>query len=529
MRKNIQIWLLASACLLSGCGSDGTSGGGSVVLPSPTSAPTPSSSPSPPTGPEKPSGIKNIVVFLVDDLANIDANFMRGFSKNRATPQIDALAQESLVLQQFHVSTPLCTPSRYTFLTGRYASKSLARQYRSRLESEGSSVPEYFSQITSAEDTLPKKLRRLGFKTGIAGKNHVTQSFEFKGIDFNSSISNPGVKEAIARSQLENIKALNDIGFDEVECLYPGQVDLNPVIELRVHNLDCITKGAIDFIERNKAKKFFLVDALTIPHTPLKPEFSWRADPSLSAYGRLPAPPQVLPTRESLSTRVAGMGKPGDENFLWLDDSVGAVISKLKSEGLLESTLILFMGDHGMEGKGSIYYSGSHTPAFIYYKGKRGASQALISNVDIYNTFLDILGLEGEKEGDGYSFSQLLTENTFLGRSEVFLELGYARSIISDKHQYIAVRHSDYIRNTLSAIGKRPTHWPRYDGPQPLELAVLQQFPSFYDADQLYDLSLDPSEKRNVITNSAYRPNIDAMQSRMSVYVSGTPGRFVVK
>ena len=99
---------------------------------------------------------------------------MQSGPTKRDTPTIDALAAQSLVLGNYQVTTSICTPSRYSMFTGNYASRATNADFLNRLKTEGSAVPEFNALITTKENTLPKRLKALGFRTGFTGKDHMT-------------------------------------------------------------------------------------------------------------------------------------------------------------------------------------------------------------------------------------------------------------------------------------------------------------------------------------------------------------------
>jgi arylsulfatase A-like enzyme len=138
----------------------------------------------------------------------------------------------------------------------------------------------------------------------------------------------------------------------------------------------------------------------------------------------------VLPPRETLTERTiqAGITGLGKENVLWLDDALGALISKLEEHNILENTIIFFFNDHGQHAKGTLYQGGVHNPSIVWKHGGfvcGTTSKAKITNVDFAPTILEMAGyeLEGD-EFDGHSFKPVLDGKAYHSGKACILSLG---------------------------------------------------------------------------------------------------------
>jgi len=519
-----------SACLLSACGAGSSSGG--APTPAPTPSPTPQSTPTPSPTPAAGPVPTHFVVFVLDDLSVDDANFMQ-VKGGKYTPQLDALAAQSTVLTNYQIVTPVCTASRYSLLTGNYPSRATNGVFQRRLVREGAAIPEFNVAITAADMTLPRRLQALGYRTGFTGKDHVSDT-TYPAIAAGAKSSDPGMTDVLESDRQLGIAGVHNMGFDEVYAVYPANVYEWPVTDLRVHNLDWIVDGALKFIDANADKKFFLEVSLTVPHYPFDAAHSWNADPRATPFGFLPQAPNVMPARSTLTSRVKTAGYPGNENFLWMDDAIGAVLDSLKSHGLSDSTAILVEGDNGVTVdpvsgetlKGEIYIPGTWTPAFWYYRGIKGRIDELTSNLDFQPTILEITGQQ--PVGDGVSLLPLLEGNPGPVRPNLYLEIGYARSVIEGDYQYIAVRHTPYIKNLAATKGFPLTHWVGYGGPHALELITMKEFAHFFDPDQLYNFRSDPGEQNNLYGQINYQATSDHLRGVMRAQASKMPGTFEV-
>ena len=319
--------------------------------------------------PERPP---NIVFIIADDMHRHMFNCLpegrhpRGKAKN-LTPAIDRLAAEGTLMLGQLVSAPVCTPSRYCCLTGLYASRSKSPSFIGETDREGQSVVQWTSFITD-EDSLPMRLKRAGYTTGFVGKNHVFKG-DIEKVGYGEDPKDPKVAARLRQRQRQAEKIIRRGGFDHVSRLYYENPDHNGPRELAVHNMDWTTDGALDFIDHEKDKPFFLYYATTTPHGPGEPDRSWNADPRIIPTGYLKKPLDVLPPRDSIPKRIAEAGLRPDSarcNLLWLDDSVAAIVSRLEQYNLDDNTIIVFFNDHGQAAKGTLYQGGISSPSIIW-------------------------------------------------------------------------------------------------------------------------------------------------------------------
>ena len=290
-----------------------------------------------------------------------------------------------VVFTNFHTTSPICTPSRYSLFTGNHASRARNAEFQRRMQRENMALPEFNTYIEPSEITLPRLLQGQGYRTGFVGKNHVVAGSQELPVSRGADLNDPVVRTQLEAAYEEQRDKIKGIGFDEVYSVYRKNPDDNPIAALRVHNLDWIVQGALRFIDNSQGAPFFLYFSSTIPHGPLEPEKSWNADPRATARGLLDTAPGVLPSRDDLSDRVRQAGFDGQENALWLDDSIAAVLDRLIELQLLDKTPILFISDHGMAAKGSIYDGGTRTPAMLWRSAELdvGRSSTAIANTDV--------------------------------------------------------------------------------------------------------------------------------------------------
>ena len=330
----------------------------------------------------------NIVFILYDDMGYGDLGAGATGSTMIATPNIDTLAAGGVTLTDFHSPSPVCTPSRAGYLTGRLAPRA---GLPSVVSPTGSITSFLFStlgpphtnvRLPAEEITLADLLRAAGYATGMVGKWHLGDR----------SPSLP-----------------NDMGFDsyfgalysndmEPFALYANRDIVVPAPADQRYLTERYTLAATDYIEQHAQDRFFLYFAHNFPHDPLsvRDERSGRSKAGL--YG------DVLEE---------------------IDDSVGAIVAALERTGNLDNTLIIitsdngpwFLGDAGSQRgrKGNTFEGGMRVPFIAHWpaaiEGGR-TEHAMAMGIDLLPTVLDLLQLPPppDRRLDGRSMLQVLTQ-----------------------------------------------------------------------------------------------------------------------
>jgi arylsulfatase A-like enzyme len=504
------------------------------------------------------SSKSNIIFFIADDMYPEMFNCLpQGKGKN-LSPNLDRLANEGVIMENQYVVSPVCTPSRYNCLTGKYASRSTCKQFLNKTkQEEGQTVIQWNSFITEKDKILPHYLKELGYKTGMVGKNHVIEANGLLGFpDFKASANDPGIKKKILENYEKVQQAILKNGFDYADGIYHNNPDFIGVEELAVQNMDWIAEAGLNFIEQNYDNPFFLYFATTIPHGPSNAERSWEANPKITAKGYLDEAPNVLPARNTLSERLkkAGISERGKENVLWLDDALGALLDKLKAYGILDNTIIFFFNDHGQHAKGTLYQGGVYNPSIIWQsKGFKcgGKSQAKIQNIDFAPTILEMAGAKNSDNNfDGKSFKPVLDGKKSESRESLFFELGYARAVIKGDFKCYAVRYPEYAKNRTSQqqdsvltfynktrefrnmriVNRDPakpfSHLEVVPGGGEAEHESYGKLPGYFDADQLYNLKNDPGEMKNLVKDSKHMQILSEMKNELQKYLDDLPGKY---
>ena len=500
----------------------------------------------------------NIIFFIADDMRSEMFNCLPEGQGKNWTPNMDRLAREGTLMMGQHVSSPVCTPSRYSCLTGRYASRAINDAFiQFTQKQQGQTVIQWNSFITEMDETLPRFLQKAGYKTGMVGKNHVVDVknlYRFPSYDLDPKSSE--IKQKL-KDNSEKIKtAIRRIGFDYVSHVYHNNPNFIGLKALAVQNLDWITEGGIEFIDKSGEQPFFLYFATTVPHSPTEPKRSWNADPLVTANGYLKVPPNVMPPRHTIPKRIreAGLEGKNRENLLWLDDSLGALIQRLEKHNLMDNTIIFFFNDHGQNAKGTIYQGGVHNPSIIWKKGGFPCGticETHVSNIDFAPTILEMAGcgISGTRF-DGHSFYPALQGSKKPIHEALYFELGFVRGIRQGRWKYIALRYPEYARKmtlekrkellekynegrrfrNMVIVNTDPSkpfsHLEVLPGGGHAEFESTGKYPGYYDADQLYDLSADPNEQNNLASHPDCQNKLNDMKQKLRKILNTLPGTF---
>jgi arylsulfatase A-like enzyme len=494
----------------------------------------------------------NVILIMTDDQKFSSLGFGGG---NVLTPKIDSLVKGGVVFTNAFVSSTVCSPARYTTLTGRYAGRNYSPNFiaHSPLDSMSRICIE---DIDMEKDgmNLQSVMHSNGYATGIVGKWHLGPHIGYPtygptwsefGLSSYAQTADPKTN-ATANSAMKlnhglYAAAIRAYGWDYAASLYVANLAELKNDYLNVHNIDWTAKGALDFIEQNKAKPFFLYFATTLNHGPdpwnlnasKQLYTSVDADPRISGEGYLDSAPGVLPSRANVKARVAAASKAANTAYCtWLDDAVGALVKKVRDLGLDSNTIFIYMTDQGFEryGKATLFEGGIRIPLAMTWKGTITPAKtcaALVQNIDITPTILDLCGVSLPKSYliDGTSMVPLLPGKRGGSVSgaihqSLFFEIGYARAVRTLTSKYIAVRYPADVQAKINAGIKFDGYYAPDIGvdergtltyPYLLNNPHLGHFssasnPNYFDRDQLYAIATDPAESSNLLYDTAGNP-----------------------
>ncbi len=498
----------------------------------------------------------NIVFLITDDQHRPEFNFLEegkltdGSNRNY-TPMTDMLSSKGVIFTNQYASSSVSTPSRYTCLTGTYASRAQNNKYLQDSRAHNQTNVHFNVHIVPKVKNVASILQENGYYTGISGKNHVLSS---RGkpkrirVPQNSDPRDPEILELLQQRQANAVKACKENGFDFATNIYTGNIPGNSVRSLEHHNLDWIFNGGLEFLESTKEteKPFFLYLGTTMSHGPGKQGSKYLGDPLATPAGMLDDTLRIMPSRSSLPKRLAKLGyseKAADN--LWLDDGIAALYNKLEEIGELDNTIIIYFNDHGVEGgKGSCYQGGVKSVGFVWakslVKGGRKANQ-LVSNIDFAPTMLDYAGIAPQKHMDGKSLKPILDGSNKEIHKSLFFEMGTTRAVIKDGFKYIAwripesrkeefkkpqKRKGKHKKKKKKLNKKRPLYTHICDKPhgRGLEALVYKTYKKTYlDADQLYNINEDPRERTNLFNDKNQKKRVKALKKELTKYLNKLP------
>ena len=469
----------------------------------------------------------NVIFILTDDQNN---DTLRCFGGKVLTPAIDKLAGHGVKFTRAYAVTSICTPSRYTCLTGQYASRCESVAYLTACPPGQQANVAFNVVIGPKTPNLARTLHDAGYATGFVGKWH-TGAPELAPYPANGDMKDPAIGRILTENQKRLCDYIKSCGFDYAASVYRGNLKDHQLNALSVHNQEWVTKGALDFIEQNKSRPFFLHLCTTLQHSP-SPNQSIKGDARYTPAGLLPAPLQVQAPRATIPGRLRKAGiADALGNATWLDDGVAALVGKLEKLGLAENTAIVFLSDNGtLNGKGTCYEGGAHVPAFIYWNGHvpGGATcDRLVANLDFVPTILDICGVKPPPalKLDGASLLPLMNGQDAAWRDALLLEVGHTRAVVTAKWKYLLLRYPPALGQKIAAgtLGRKPYHGDSVFG---LHAAAEQAHPAYYEPDQLYDLEKDPGEKTNLVKDPNCQQTVTELSARLKQMLATIPRPF---
>jgi len=463
----------------------------------------------------------NVIYILADDLGYGDLGCYNKKSKI-FTPNIDILASEGMIFTDMHSTSCVCSPTRYSILTGEYA-------WRTKMKS-GVLWSYGPLMIPDEKQTVSKLFKKKNYSTAVIGKWHLGLDWQLKKpYDKEDVIKNKyglvtDYKEKIVDFSKNPTRGPKNVGFD-YHYIIPASLDIPPYVYIEngvfTSPINDYTEGSnlerdkdgdfwrpgpmaegFEFYEVlpkfiNKAKDylteakkngnpFFLYLPLAAPHTPWVPKSNYNGVSNAGQYG---------------------------EFVTMVDDQVGNLLEHLKNLGLEEDTIIVFTSDNGpywkqpyidefnhraageLRGmKGDIYDGGHRIPHIVKWprKIKPGTTNNSLNTLaSFYSTVADLLKLE-VSSSDSYSiFSELIND----------VKIEEDRSIIHHSSEgHFSIRNGNW--KMIEKLGSGGFSLPRRVEPTP---GVMQE--------RLYNMKNDLSEKIDLA--SKYPKIISEMKNKL--------------
>ena len=431
----------------------------------------------------------NIIFILIDDLRwdEMDYPFVK-------VPNIQRIARDAARFTNAFVTTPLCSPSRASFLTGHYAHKHGITDNTDR------------SKRSHELITFPRLLHDAGYETAFMGKWHM-------GLDDNVR---PGIDHWVS------VKGQGS--YIDPEFNVNGKRE-----NISGYFTDILNRFALDFLKQKHAKPYLLY----ISHKAVHPDLIQNADGSVSDptagkfipaqkysklyegakiphrpnYGKTPEGKPALLRSISGVTPLSSKTATDDETIrnrlrmlASVDEGLGQILETLETQGELDNTLIVFTsdegyfyGEHGLSVERRLAYEESaRIPLYIRWPKliKSGATiKEVTLSIDVAPTLLEIAGAPAAKNMHGRSLVPLLRGEPIQWRNSILIEY-----------------FSDKVFPRISKMGYQCVRTEKWKYIHYVDLNGM---------DELYDLHADPFEMRNVISEPNASEALEEMKAEL--------------
>ncbi|MFW6257254.1 MAG: sulfatase-like hydrolase/transferase [Prolixibacteraceae bacterium] len=417
----------------------------------------------------------NIIVIVAEDMRYDELGFLKKTPVE--TPNLDKLAENSMVFTNAYTTSPVCPASRAGIFTGLPVSEHGVVHFKSKMKKE------------IWEKSYPVLLREQGYKTGFVGNfgMQIWNQQKYQEKDFDSWFGFP-------------------FGW--------GDYDEHDIDGRPVHSARLMEEQSLRFLSIYKNEPFCLSISFKSPQLP------WQIDPAYAdelqnADIQFPETwnnKEILPEKafsgniyecENLSKKVNDLQTYQDtiraryQLIYGLDKVVGRIMHELEMLGLLENTLVVFtsdngflLGEHGLWGKGWAFEESMRIPLLIYSgkKSKATYSYKLVTNLDIYPTLLNYAGIE---TGDNISGENILLQTENPTEKQLFFDQPYTRNSESD------------------SWGKIPAFKALISG------NLKYVFYPETEEEQLFNIEKDPLETKDLSSSKKYKKELGKLKNTL--------------
>jgi arylsulfatase A-like enzyme len=417
----------------------------------------------------------NVVMFMTDDHG---AWALGSYGcPEFHTPNIDSLAAGGARFTRAYACTPVCSPSRLTYMTAKLPSRHGVQDWLRPVDSFGSRSHRWLEGHLTWSDALA----RNGYTLGMCGKWHMGEDEKAQaGFTYWATVPGGG-------------GPYRDPEFvrNGARAIVPG------------YKTDIVADCALEFLDRQRNSRgpFCLLMPFYAPHTPYdyQPEQyrRWYRDAKFACYPTTPPHPwQNKGLRAHHGNRSSMLAYSA--LISGVDHNVGRILKKLEELGVRGDTLVVFTADqgwnaghHGVWGKGNgtwpfnMYEESVRVPLIWNHPGRiRAAStvDAMVSSYDYFPTILDYLGIKvpDDPQRIGRSYAGFLRGARPRRPNRLYFEYAHARAVRTENLKYV----------------ERTRDWPS----------------------ELYDLEDDPGETRNLIESPEHARQLRALRDDLRRY-----------
>ncbi len=375
-----------------------------------------------------------------------------------STPNIQQLAEEGILFRKAFCGAPTCSPSRASLLTGQYAhcNGMLGLAHR------GFSLYDYNQHIVHT-------LRKAGYYSALIGEEHLSKSPNASGYDRVSKIE--GYQSAI------------------------------------------VAPTAIEWLNNGLPQPFFLSVGFFETHR----EF---LKPSLVKDAKYSLPPAPLPDTPQTRLDIGSFKTSARE----LDKGIGSVLEALDANGLADNTLVICTTDHGIAFPRMKGYLTDHgIGVMLILRGPGGFTggsvcDALVSQIDLFPTICDLLGIDYPQWLQGTSILPLIRGEIEQAHDAIFAEVTYHAAY--EPMRAVRTQRWKYIRRFDHHLG--PV-LPNCDDSLSKDVLIQHGWRErSRPLEQLYDLIFDPNESNNMANDLSVAVVLEEMRTRLDDWMYDT-------
>lgn len=395
--------------------------------------------------------------------------YIQPYGEAVSTPNLMRFAKHGTVFRNAYCVGPTCSPSRSGLVTGMMPHNN----GMFGLAHRGFGLNDYSKHIANV-------LKANGYKTALCGVQHVASDQNMIGYD-----------EIISCSD----KSLNNQEKDF-----------------------CNSKRACQYIEENKDNKFFLSYGIWTTHRPFPPQ-----DTVDSNYVKPPFP--VADNKDNREDMARFMA-----SATFMDRCFGQVYDTIERAGIMDNTLVIFTTDHGIAFpymKCNLYDTGIGVSLIMNYKNNRlkgSVSDSLVSQLDIFPTICELVGIEKPEWLQGNSMIPLFEGMTDSIRDEIYSEVSYHAAYEPKRcirtNRYKLIRHYDTHSKVVPA---------NIDDSSPKSFLIDNGYlDTNIEKDMLFDLYRDPLERINLVDDQQYELIYKELSDRLENWQNDTDDPLVI-
>ncbi len=377
----------------------------------------------------------NIIYIMADDLGYADLSCYG--RTDYQTPHLDKLASQGMKFMQAYAGAPLCTPTRTSFMTGRYP----ARTPIGLMEPLRGAHKDSMVGLTPDYTSVASLLQKNGYKTYLVGKWHLgygpKYSPNINGYDYFFGF-NSGGSDYISHT---NRKGISDLYENEIPVKKDGYLT------------DIWMEKAVEIIKKKHDAPFFMSIMFNAPHWPVQ------------APGDQPYPNDLDWKAGGTKEKFAAMMKS-------LDDAVGKIMQAIEDEKIASNTLVIFTSDNGGEKfsdmgiyrgtKETLWEGGIHEPAFVRWPGMIPANSVTQQAIITMDWTATILAAANAKSDPAFPLDGINLLPVCTGKQKIVERVFYWRlfqstkqkAIRDGKWKYLQTEEGEFLFNLIDDPGE---------------------------------------------------------------------------